>query len=155
MNVEAQISIAGSTAAVWAAIADIENAAALIGGIEKIEILERPTSGLVGLKWRETRILFGKPASVDKSITEAVEREFYRTRAEDSGFVFVTTQRISAGQDRVTLTSSHETLPRGFVARLQAIPMQLFFKGVIRKAILQDLNDIKAAVERPPSDVER
>lgn len=148
MNVEAQITIDGSPAAVWAAIADIENAASLIGGIEKIEILERPASGLVGLKWRETRILFGKPASVDKWITAAVEPGSYRTRAEDGGFVFETTQRISADQGRVTLTSSHETLPQGFVARLQMIPMTLFFKGVIRKAILHDLNDIKAAVER-------
>jgi len=29
-----------------------------------------------------------------------------------------------------------------------SIPMRLFFKGVIKKALLQDLNDIKAAVER-------
>jgi hypothetical protein len=27
-------------------------------------------------------------------------------------------------------------------------PMVFFFRGVIRKALLQDLNDIKAAVER-------
>jgi hypothetical protein len=27
------------------------------------------------------------------------------------------------------------------------IPMRLFFKGVIKKAVLQDLNDIKAVVE--------
>jgi hypothetical protein len=32
-------------------------------------------------------------------------------------------------------------------ARLKSLPMGLF-KGVIRKAILQDLNDIKSAVER-------
>jgi hypothetical protein len=29
-----------------------------------------------------------------------------------------------------------------------SIPMGLFFKGVARKALLQDLNDIKAAVEK-------
>jgi len=27
--------------------------------------------------------------------------------------------------------------------------MMLFFKGVIKKAVLQDLNDIKSAVEQP------
>ena len=45
-----------------------------------------------------------------------------------------------------TLMSSHETQPQGIVARLQSLPLFLF-KGVIKKAILQDLNDIKAAVE--------
>jgi hypothetical protein len=38
--------------------------------------------------------------------------------------------------------------PHGIVASVMSIPMRLFFKGVLRKAILQDLNDIKAAVER-------
>jgi hypothetical protein len=147
MIVEAQVTIDGSKAAIWAAITNIENASETISGIEKIEVVEKPANGLVGLKWRETRMLFGKPAGVDKWITDAAENEFYKTRAEDSGFVFLTTMRISEGSGGMTLTSSHETKPQGIVARLKSTPMFLF-KGVIRKAILQDLNDIKAAVER-------
>src|SRR4249919_2809404 len=91
MIVEAQVTINGSKAAIWAAITDIENASKIISGIEKIEVLEKPENGLVGLKWRETRMLFGKPATVEKWITEAAENEFYTTQAEDGGFVFVTT----------------------------------------------------------------
>ena len=147
MLVEAQVTINGSKSATWAAITDIENAAKTISGIEKIEVLEKPANGLVGLRWRETRMLFGKPATVEKWITDAAENEFYKTRAEDGGYVFLTTMRISQSSGGMTLTSSHETRPQGIVARLQAIPMFLF-KGVIKKAILQDLNDIKAAVER-------
>ena len=147
MIVEAQVTIHGSRAAVWAAIADIENAAKIISGIEKIEVLEKPAAGLVGLRWRETRMLFGKPEAVDKWITDAAENSFYKTSAEDGGFVFFTTMSISEGSGGITLTSSHETSPQGFVARLQSIPMFLF-KGVIKKAILQDLNDIKSAVEQ-------
>jgi hypothetical protein len=147
MLVESQVTIKGSKAAIWAAITNIENAAEILSGVQKIEVLEKPASGLVGLKWRETRMLFGKPASVDKWITDAVENEFYKTKAEDSGFLFLTTMRISESNGGVTLKSSHETKPQGIVARLKATPMFLF-KGVIRKAILQDLNDIKAAVEK-------
>ena len=51
MFVEAQVTINGSRAAVWAAITDIENAAQTISGIEKIEVLEKPTNGLAGLRW--------------------------------------------------------------------------------------------------------
>ena len=72
MIVEAQVSIDGSSAAIWAAITNIENAAAFISGIEKIEVVEKPAHGLVGLKWRESRTLFGKPAIAEKWITEAV-----------------------------------------------------------------------------------
>jgi hypothetical protein len=147
MIVEAQVTINGSKAATWAAITNIENASEIISGIENIEVLEKPANGLVGLKWRETRMLFGKPATAEKWITDAAENEFYTTRAEDRGFVFLFTIRISESSGGITLASSHDFKPQGIVARLQSIPMFLF-KGVAKKALLQDLNDIKAAVEQ-------
>lgn len=145
MIVEAQVAINASRAVIWAAITDIESAAEMLSGVEKIEILEKPANGLVGLKWRETRMLFGKPAAVDKWITDAKENEFYETRAEDSGFVFVTTMRISESDGGITLSSAHETKPQGIIARLKSLPMPLF-KGMMKKLILKDLNDIKTAV---------
>ena len=148
MLVQAQVAINGTKAAVWSVITDIERAAEIMSGIEQVEVLERPGEGLVGLKWRETRILFGKPASAEKWITEAVENEFYDTRAVDMGFVFLSRLAISGAGGSTTLTSSHDSLPQGLWARLRSMPMFLF-KGVIRKALLQDLNDIKAAVEGP------
>ena len=147
MIVEAQVTINGSRAAVWAAITNIENASEIISGIENIEVLEKPANGLVGRKWRETRMLFGKPATVEKWITDAAENEFFKTKAEDGGFVFSTTNSISESSGGITLTSSHDSKPQGIVARLQSIPMVLF-KGVVKKALLQDLNDIKSAVEQ-------
>jgi hypothetical protein len=151
MIVEAQVTINGSRTAIWDAMTDIENAAEIISGIENIEIVEKPANGLVGLKWRETRMLFGKPATVEKWITEAAENEFYKTKAEDSGFVFLTTNRISESSGNIILTGIHESQPQGVGAKIQSIPMRIFFKGVIKKAILKDLNDIKTAVEQERS----
>ena len=105
MIVEAQVTINGSKAAIWAAITNIENASEIISGIENIEVLEKPANGLVGLKWRETRMLFGKPATAEKWITDAAENVFYKTRAEDNGFVFLSTMSISEGSNGgITLT---------------------------------------------------
>ena len=148
MLVEAQVPINGSRAAIWSTITAIENAPQIISGIEKIEIVEKPANGLVGLRWRETRMLFGKPATAEKWITDAAEHEFYTTRAEDNGFVFLSTFRISESSDGLTLTSSHNSTPQRLGAKLMSIPMALLFKGVARKAILQDLNDIRSAVEQ-------
>ena len=148
MIVEAQVTINGSKATVWSVITDIENAAKIISGIKNIEVLEKPANGLIGLKWRETRILFGKEATAEKWIIEAAENEFYKTKAESDGFVFFTTKRISESRGGVTLTESHEFEPQGIAAKLQSIPMGLFFKGVIKKAVLQDLNDIKGTIEQ-------
>jgi len=150
MIVEAQVTINGSRAAIWAAITNIENAAEIMSGIESIEVLDKPANGLVGLKWRETRMLFGKPATAEKWITDATENEFYKTRAEDRGFVFLSTARISESGGGITLSSSHESKAQGIVARL-SIPMLFLFKGVTKKALLQDLNDIKVAVEQERS----
>jgi len=147
MIVEAQVTINGSKAAIWAAITNIENASETMSGIEKIEVLEKPANGLVGLKWRETRMLFGKPATVEKWITDAAENEFYKAKAEDGGFVFLTTKRISESSGSMTLAESHESKPQTIAAKL-SVPMLFLFKGVVKKALLQDLNDIKAAVEQ-------
>jgi hypothetical protein len=148
MIVEAEVTINGSKPAIWEAITNIENAPQIITGIKGIDIVEKPPNGLVGLKWRETRILFGKPATVEKWITDAAENAFYKTKAEDGGFVFLTTKSISEGSGGITLTECHESRPQSFVARLMSIPMVLLFKGVIKKYLLQDLNDIKSAVEK-------
>lgn len=147
MLVEAQVTVHGSRPALWAAMTDIENAATHISGVDKIEIVEKPAQGLVGLRWRETRMLFGKPATAEKWITEAVEGEFYKTRAESDGFIFLSTNRIAGSGNTLTLTSVHDSQPQTLATKLMSIPMGLLFKGVARKAILQDLNDIKRAVE--------
>jgi len=113
---------------------------------ERIEILENPANNLEGLKWRETRMYFGKPASVDKWITDAAEMKYYTTKAEIDGFTFITTLSLSGTDGNVILTSTHETKPLGIMSKIKSIPM-LFLKGILRKAILQDLTDFKTAVE--------
>ncbi len=147
MIVEVQVSINGSKAAVWNAITNIGNASEIISGIEKIEVVEKPATGLVGLKWRETRMYFGKPATVEIWITDAVENEFYKTRAESDGYLFLSKMSISESSNSITLTSTHDYKQQSTAAKLKSISMFLF-KGMIKKILLQDLKDIKSAVER-------
>ncbi len=63
---EAEMTIDAPRAAVWAAITDVASASAILSGVEKIEIVAQPPHGLVGLRWRETRLLYGKPATAEK-----------------------------------------------------------------------------------------
>ena len=112
MIVGEQVTINGSKAAIWAAITNIENASKIISGILNIEVVEKPANGLVGLKWRETRMFFGKPATVEKWITDAAENDFYKTRAEDGGFVFLTTKSISESSGGMTVLGKQHASPR-------------------------------------------
>ena len=147
MAVEAQVSINGSAEAVWSVISDIHHAADRISGIDEVEVLEQPAAGLVGLKWRETRTMFGKTATEVMWITEAVENEYYKTRAESHGCVYISTLRITNDDKNCTLTMSHQTEPQGLLVKMIALPMGVLFKGMMRKAMQQDLDDIKTAVE--------
>ena len=52
------------------------------------------------------------------------------------------------------LTSSHDSRAQSIVKRLLSGPMMFLFKGVAKKALLQDLNDIKSAVELVNQDKE-
>ncbi len=76
ITVEAEVTINGTRGAIWAVISNIQEASQFINGIEKIEVLEKPAKGLVGLKWQETRMYFGKPATAEKWITDVKRAEF-------------------------------------------------------------------------------
>ena len=146
MLVEAHIIINGNREEVWKTITNIKSADKIVNSIVKIETFNEPANGLIGLKWRETRMYFGKPAAIDKWITDAIENEFYKTRAEMDGFIFLTTMTIYEHDDSLLLTSVHETKSQGIIAKIKSLPM-IFFKGMLKKAIMQDLNDIKYTVE--------
>lgn len=147
MIVEAKVTINASRAAIWNTITNIEKTAEFMSGIEKIEVVEKPANGIVGLRWRETRMYFGKPATVEIWITDAAENEFYKTRAESDGFVFLSTMSISESSSGITLTTSHDYKPQSIAARLKPLPMFLF-RGKMKKIFLKELNDIKTAVEQ-------
>ena len=147
MEVATSVLIHAPRAVVWKRITDIEHAPQTISGIEKVEILERPASGLVGLKWKETRTMFGKTATEIMWITDAVEPEFYKTRAESHGAIYVASLELAekAGGTELTMRFSGEAVTTS--ARLMWILMGWMFKSATRKACGKDLSDIKAAVE--------
>jgi len=152
MIVESQVNIKGSKERIWEVVTNIENASETIQGIEKVEILDRPDDGLVGLKWRETRTMFGKTATEDMWITESAENEFYKTRAESHGSIYKTTIAISGQGDDNTLSMTFEGEAQSIVAKVLSTLMGFMFKGSMRKLLVKDLNDIKAAVERQGTD---
>ena len=147
MKVEAQTTINAPKAAVWNIITDWENAADRISGIEKIEILEKPENGLVGLKWRETRTMFGKTAVETMWITDEVEGQSYQTRAESHGSIYISHLGITGEDGNCTLTMGFDGTPVTFVSKLMLGLMGWMFKSATLKAIQQDLDDIKAAAE--------
>ncbi|MER3417198.1 MAG: hypothetical protein C4297_13455 [Gemmataceae bacterium] len=81
-------------------------------------------------------------------IADAAENEYYKARAESHGFIYVSTFRISEEGGSNLLTMTHDSKPQGFMAQLLTILLSFVLEGAMKKVILQDLNDIKPAVEQ-------
>jgi hypothetical protein len=147
VEVTAEIVIARPKEAVWQAITNIDDCRDIITSIIHINILNRPVNGLVGLKWEETREMFGKEATETMWITDAVENEYYATRAESHGSVYLTRLRIDDRGDTSLLSMTFSGLPQTALAKTLSFLMSPMIKSSIRKAVLKDLQDIRDYLE--------
>lgn len=132
---------------VWGLISDPDRWEDTISGIKSLQVLEQPASGMVGLKWREKRELFGKEAEETMWVTAAETGHWYETAAHSHGMVYATRISVAELADGTTLTMTFAATPRTIMARLM-MPVAMLFNGTVRKALQQDLQDIKAVAER-------
>lgn len=147
MEIKAQVLIDATKENVWNVITDIEGSVNTIGGIEKIEILETHPDSILGLKWRETRTMFGQTATEVMWITEAVENEYYTTRAESHGAIYKTELHLSENEKSIQLSMVFTAEYVSWKAKLLALIWWLPLTHSMKKAIQKDLEDIKQAVE--------
>lgn len=131
---------------VWELITDIDRWTEMISGIETIEVIDRPQQGILSLKWREKRIFFGKEAWETMWISDASPGNWYETSAENHGAVYTTRVSLTGDGDSTVLTMSFSARATTFAARLMSL-LAFMFNSTIRKALQQDLDDIRAAAE--------
>jgi len=150
MDIHVALPIQAAPEAIWQIITDIEQAPEYIQGIDAIELLEQPATGLVGLTWRETRTLFGQTAHEIIWITEAVPNQYYRSKAVNYGTVYTTEFRIYATTDPAVLQIDFGAKAQTLGARILSFIFRLLAQNATQKALEQDLEDIKAAAENHP-----
>ncbi|KGJ93788.1 SRPBCC family protein [Colwellia psychrerythraea] len=148
MKIDVEIEIASPKSSVWAAITDIKNCAEMISGIKELTVIHQPEQGLVGLKWKETREMFGKQADETMWITESEEESYYCTRAENSGAIYLSTLAVSeASYDNTLLTMSFSATSNSLFVRAVSAIMAMFIKKSMRTMLEKDLSDIKTYIE--------
>lgn len=135
---------------VFAASTDIASAAEFIGGIDKVEMLSDGPVG-TGTKWRETRTMFGRQASETMWITEWEPPTRYVVEARSRGTHYLTPITLERlGDDQTKITMSFAATPESFMSKI----LVKVFSGMaryVRKALQQDLADLKAFCEQPVS----
>ncbi len=148
MIVTVNIEINKPKESVWKVITDIEHSQSVISGIKRINLLNKPSSDLVGLKWEVTREMFGKEATETMWVTDAENNDYFCTRAESHGSVYITKLSLRNSGSGSLLTMSFNGIPQGFSAKILSLIMGPFIKSSIRKVLTKDLGDIKSYVEK-------
>lgn len=147
MKTSVSISINKPKEEVWKAITDFENCPSYITSIISLDILEQPDDTLVGFKWKETREMFGKEATETMWITDVTVNEYYQTRAESHGSIYISKMAIKEDGDNSELIFSFTGEAVSFFAKIMSALMSSMIKKSMDKAMMKDLEDIKAYVE--------
>jgi len=148
MKVSASIEIDSSKEKIWQIVTDYAHWQEFISAIQKVEILDNPTDGFNGLKWKETRTMFGKEAEETMWVTESEENSFYKTRAESHGSIYLSLVKIEDKGDSCILTQGFEGIPQSFIGKLMMGVMGGMMKKSTEKALYADLNDMKNYIEK-------
>jgi len=150
---EYRVEIAAPPSTVWRVVADIEHAAATIPAIRSIEILDGPRTGR-GLRWRETRIMFGREATEVMEIAEwkpplsHASGGMYVATAQSHGTAYRSEVRVEPSGSGSRLAFTFEARGVTMFARLMSGILMPLMRGMVAKALTADLVAIKAHSER-------
>lgn len=148
MQLQASINIQAPQGVVWEVITDIKGSVEVLSGVDKIEILEAPAEGITGLKWRETRTLFGKQAQEVMTVIEVEAPRYYQVEAHNHGAHYLTEVWVEPRDEGGSqLRMVFNAKPMTFGARIMMFLLAPFFKKPTLKALQQDLEDIKKTAE--------
>ena len=92
--------------------------------------------------------MFGKTAMETMWISDAIDNEYYVTRAESHGSIYITRLVLTDSDNGTLLTMSFTGTPQTAVAKILSFLMAPLITKSIKKALFQDLRDIKAFTEK-------
>ena len=147
MHCTVSVDVNAPAEATWAAASDIENAAGRIPAITRLEVLPGPRSG-VGMRWRETRVMFGREATETMEIAQWSPPRSYVATACSHGCEYRSTVSVTPTGAGCTLSIRFEGRPLTVVAKVMSVLMAPLAGRAVRNALIQDLQAIKRFTER-------
>lgn len=125
---------------------DLRRAPERASGIKSLEVLTEGPVG-VGTKFRETRVLFGREATEQMEITEFRRNEMYAVECTSCGTHYRSEFEFRPEGGATLVAMSFDGRPVTKTARILGLVMGALMKGACRRAMEQDLNDLKKAAE--------
>lgn len=147
MKLRVSIPIEATKEDIWRVMTDFEHENETIHAVNDVEIIENPNNTLNGLKWKETRTMFGKEESEVMTITEFKKDSYFKSHAENHGMAYDSTYSIESEGDHNLLLVDFVAKPQKISSRLTNMVFGSLMKTSTERSLLDDLHDIKEAVE--------
>lgn len=147
-------TIAAPPDQVFALATDLAGAADRVDGIESIELLTEGPFG-VGTRWRETRQMFGKPATEEMEVAALEPGRSYTTEAASHGCRYVsgfTCKSDGEGTQASLFFEGHPTTLSARVLMIVMAPLNWLMMRQVRKLLAEDLADLRRAAEAEAAD---
>jgi hypothetical protein len=130
---------------VFAHAANFPRAAEVISAIVKVDMLtDGPTR--VGTRFRETRVVFGREACEEMTVTAFEPPKRYTLGAESHGSRYHTELSFTSDGQGTRVTMTFAATPLTFMARVMSLLTRPLAKSLV-KMCAKDLDDLKAAIE--------
>lgn len=129
----------------WQTMTNLRDAPERVSGIESVEILTDGPIG-VGTRWRETRIMFGKQATEEMTITAFDENRLMSTEAASCGNQYLCSFHFEEVPEGTRVRMEIDARPQTFAAKLMT-PIGWLMAPVMKKAIAKDLEDLANHLE--------
>ena len=148
MEIRVERFIDAGPEVVWDVITDLDRAPETLAGVDSIERLAGEGYA-PGVKWRETRTMFGKQATEDMWVDVAERPRRTVVRAASRGMEYDSTYTLTpeAGGTRLALVFGGESGEQGLLARVAMKVLGPIGKVASRKALEKDMADIARAAE--------
>lgn len=132
---------------VWQVATDVGAWPDVISGIKTVERLDDAPDFVVGTKWRETRVMFGREATEEMWVTAIDAGRSYTVEAESHGAHYTTVIRLTPSGDGTDLSWTFGAATTGFFASVMSKTIGKAFEGSTRKALAKDLKDMATEAE--------
>ncbi len=137
--------VAAPREGVFATASDFANAARAVQAIEKTEILTGGPVG-VGTRFRETRRMFGRPATEEMTVAAFDPPRGYTLAAQSCGTRYETVFTFTEKDGGTEIEMCFGAEPLTLTAKVMAVVMRPMMKKMIAMCA-KDLADIAAAAE--------
>ena len=147
-EIEVSRTVQAPVERVWEVFTDLSRAAERLSGVEKIEVLN-PGEFKIGTTWRETRVMHGKTAVEQMTVTVCEPPSRYIVEAQSRGTHYKSEFTFTPNGEDTVVTMTFGVESHGPVGKVVGAVLGGLMSRTVGKTMQQDLDDLADVAEKP------